>query len=96
MREKDIIKDESIIFECLLNKKWQEKCPDGIKRQAFKNSYENSGMKAPDIAALDCALKVKQYIKLFMEYFVSLNMNACFTHYQTIKTIPKFNLQNKH
>ena len=33
-----------------------------MKRQVTKNSYKNGGMKAQDIAALDCALKVKQYL----------------------------------
>jgi hypothetical protein len=61
MKEIDIFKVEATIFKFLYNKKWQGKCPDRIKRQALKKSYKNRGMKAPDIASLDCALKVKQY-----------------------------------
>ena len=30
----------------------------------MKNSYKNGGMKAPDIGALDCGLKMKQYINV--------------------------------
>ena len=32
-------------------------------RQVLNNSYKNGGMKAPDIVALDCELKIKQFIK---------------------------------
>jgi hypothetical protein len=60
--KKDIIKVESRIFKFLWNKKWQCECPDRVKRQTLKNSYKYGVMKAPDIAALDCALKVKQFI----------------------------------
>ena len=38
------------------------KCPDRIQRQVLKNSYEMGGLKAPDMAALNSALKVKQFI----------------------------------
>ena len=41
---------------------WDGKCPDRIKRKVLKNSYKNGGMKAPDMRALDCGLKVKQYM----------------------------------
>ena len=40
----------------------EEKVAGQMPRQNKKTSYKNGGMKAPDIAALDCALKVKQYI----------------------------------
>ena len=49
-----------VIFKFFWNKKWDGKCPDRIKRQVLKNSYKNGGMKAPDMRALDCGLKVKQ------------------------------------
>ena len=41
---------------------WDGKCPDRIQRQVLKNSYEMGRLKAPDIAALNIALKVKQYV----------------------------------
>ena len=50
------------MFRFFWNKKWDGKCPDRIKRQVLKNSYKNGGMKAPDVGALDCGLKVKQYM----------------------------------
>ena len=31
------------------------------QKTGTKNNYKNGGMKAPDIAAMDAALKVKQY-----------------------------------
>ena len=44
------------------NKKWDGKCPDRIQSRVLKNSYEMGGLKAPDMAALNSALKVKQFI----------------------------------
>ena len=38
------------------------KMPRQDTEQVLKNSYEKGGLKAPDIVALDSALKVKQYI----------------------------------
>ena len=45
-------------------KKWDGKCPDRIQRHVvvLKNSYEMGGLKAPDMGALNSALKVKQFI----------------------------------
>ena len=60
--DEDIISIDKRIYKFLWNKKWDGKCPDRIKRQVMKNSYENGGIKAPDTGALNKALKVKQYI----------------------------------
>ena len=60
--ENDIDLVNKLIFKFFWNKKWDGKCPDRIKRQVLKNSYQNGGMKAPDVGALDCGLKVKQFI----------------------------------
>ena len=49
-------------FKFLWNKKWQGKCPDRIKRQILKKVYKDGGLKAPDISAIDNALKLKQYL----------------------------------
>ena len=54
---------ESIIFRFLWNSKWNgNRAQDRIKRDYLKNSYENEGLKAPDIKNLNDALKVKQFI----------------------------------
>ena len=53
---------DRISFKFLWNKKWDGKCPDRIQRQLLKNSYELGGLKATDMAALNSALKVKQFI----------------------------------
>jgi len=55
---------ESIIFKFLWNSKWVgNRAPDRIKRDYLKSSYANGGLKAPDIKALDNALKTKQFIR---------------------------------
>ena len=60
----DIKKIESIIFRFLWNSKWNgNRAPDRIKRDYLKNTYENGGLKAPDIKILNDALKVKQFIR---------------------------------
>ena len=64
----------------LWNKKWEGKCPDRIQRQVLKNSYEMGGLKAPDMGALNSALKVKQFmnatksknnINILQQFYVS-------------------------
>ena len=62
MYPEDIIRVDRIVFKFLWNKKWDGKCPDRIQRQVLKNSYEMGGLKAPDMGALNSALKVKQFI----------------------------------
>ena len=62
MKKEDIISIDKRIYKFLWNKKWDGQCPDRIKRQVMKNSYENGGIKAPDTGALNKALKVKQYM----------------------------------
>ena len=59
MHPEDIIRVDRIIFKFLWNKKWDGKCPDRIQRQVLKNTYEMGGLKAPDMRALNSALKVK-------------------------------------
>ena len=55
--------NSSINYDWVLwNKKWDGKCPDRIQRQVLKNSHELGGLKATDMAALNSALKVKQFI----------------------------------
>ena len=58
---KDTIRVERIIYKFLWNKNGME-MPRQDTEQVLKNSYEKGGLKAPDIVALDSALKVKQYI----------------------------------
>ena len=53
-----------MILKFIWNKIWEGKCQDRIKRQVLKSCYQNGGAGAPDIASLDCALKVKQYKKV--------------------------------
>ena len=62
MYPEDIIRVDGIMFKFLWNKKWDGKCPDRIQRQVLKNNYEMGGLKAPDMGALNSALKVKQSI----------------------------------
>ena len=62
MYPEDIIRVDRIMFKFLWNKKWDGKSPDRIQRQVLKNSYEMGGLKAPDMGALNSALKVKQFI----------------------------------
>ena len=61
IKKEDIISIDQRIFKFVWNKKWDGQCPDRIKRQVIKHSYENGGIKAPDTGALNKALKVKQY-----------------------------------
>ena len=101
IREKELISVERTIFKFLWNKKWAGKCPDRIKRQVLKNSYQNGGMKAPDVAALDCALKIKQFlnatksknkIKIVQRLFTSVAAPICDTQliYEANKCTNKF------
>jgi hypothetical protein len=62
MYPEDIIKVESIIFKFLWNKKLDGKCPDRIQRQVLKNNYEMGGLTAPNMGALNSALKVKLFL----------------------------------
>ena len=62
MYPEDIIRVDRITFKFLWNKKWDGKCPDRIQRQVLKNNYEMGGLKAPDMEALNSALKVKHFI----------------------------------
>ena len=68
------------------NIKWQGKCPDRIKINVMKSSYENGGVKAPDISALDTALKVKQFLNAKRSnnkiYIDRVRLN-----HQTLKTL---------
>jgi len=60
----DIKLIESMIFKFLWNTKWVgNRAPDRIKREYLKSSYEKGGLKAPDIKALNNALKTKQFIR---------------------------------
>ena len=61
MKKEDIISIDKRIFKFFWNKKWDGPCPDRIKRQVMKNSYENGGIKAPDTGALNKALKVYKW-----------------------------------
>ena len=77
MYPEDIIRVDRIIFKFLWNKKWDGKCPDRIQRQVLKNSYEMGGLKAPDMGALNSALKVKQFINATK----SKNKIICLFHF---------------
>ena len=48
---------ERSMFEFKWKQKRHGKCPDRIQRQVIKNSFENGGMKAPNIGALDSSYK---------------------------------------
>ena len=71
-----------LIFKFFWNKKWDGKCPDRIKRQVLKNSYQNGGMKAPDVSALDCGLNLKKHKKtrkaINFSYVISASFNSMF------------------
>jgi exonuclease III len=55
---------ERIIFKFIWNKKWNNKPgPDRIKRCVMKQEHKFGGLKAPDIAHMNSALKVKQLIR---------------------------------
>jgi len=62
--EQELINIERIIFKYLWNKKWVgNSAPDRIKRSTLKQSYSNGGLNAPDIANMNAALKVKQFLR---------------------------------
>jgi len=62
--ERELIEVDRMIFKFLWNRKWiGPAAPDRIKRNVLKQSYENGGLKAPDIKNLDRALKVKQFVR---------------------------------
>jgi exonuclease III len=64
IKEPEVKQVEGIIFKFLWNKKWNgNQAPDRIKRSYLKNSYENGGLKVPDIKHLDMALKTRQFIR---------------------------------
>jgi hypothetical protein len=60
----ELLSIERLIFKFIWSKKWKESRPiERISRKILKNSYENGGMNAPDIEALDRSLKLKQFIR---------------------------------
>jgi len=60
----DLKRIEGIIFKFLWNKKWiGNKAPDRIKRDIIKRSYEEGGLKVPDIKNINSALKLKQFLR---------------------------------
>jgi exonuclease III len=55
---------ERMIFKFLWNKRWVGTiAPDRIKRSILKLPYEKGGLQVPDVAIMDKALKVKQFIR---------------------------------
>ena len=64
INERELIDVERMIFKFLWNKRWVgSAAPDRIKRLTLKLPYEKGGLQAPDIAFLDKALKVKQFLR---------------------------------
>jgi len=62
---KQLTKIESIIYKFIWTKgRWNNKQPERIKRSIMKNSYENGGLKAPDIQAIDLSLKTAYLIRI--------------------------------
>jgi len=64
IEDSDLRNVERIIFKFLWNKKWiGNSAPDRIKRATLKLPYARGGLQAPDIAIVNKALKVKQFLR---------------------------------
>ena len=62
--DSELVDIERMIFKFLWNRKWVGSiAPDRIKRSTLKLTYDQGGMQAPDIALLNKALKVKQFLR---------------------------------
>ena len=54
---------ENMIFKFLWNKKWYGNgAPDRIKREVLKRDYKGGGLKVPDVAIVNEALKLRQFL----------------------------------
>ncbi len=64
IKDRELTDIERMIFKFLWNKKWVGAiAPDRIKRSVLKLPFVRGGLQAPDIANLNTALKVKQFLR---------------------------------
>ena len=62
--ESDLIDIERFIFGNLWSKNvLQNRAPDRIKRSILKQEYDKGGLKVTDIKDLNCALKLKEFLR---------------------------------
>jgi len=64
IEKQELVDIERMIFKFLWNKKWVgNMAPDRIKRDILKQDIKKGGLQVPDIAILNKALKIKQFVR---------------------------------
>jgi exonuclease III len=62
-KKEELVATERIIFKFLWSTNDNQNGIDRIKRAIMKNEYSKGGMKVTDIESMNCALKLKQFIR---------------------------------